>query len=311
MTYPLWISLSLKTAGRSTPAWINAGVGGNTSGDMLARIDRDVLAHHPQMVFFNAGINDLLQHTDSSKPMAFDQNVDMIMKKLKTAGIKCCVNGTTALAGPLMAKNDELRPMNAYLKEEAAKYGFVFADIFDPFLEGVKAGQPLTGPDNIHLTEEGYRVYVTAVLKVVAPKVPIAATWKPELEPGTISSWKVTSDNGQTLNVTVPESGSTGFWWTDQERQRGFVLKLRDRIPSSRSFTATATLHVDKAGLYSLKVGGQVSGLAVDGKEVPLAPTNHHWGIYEGNRVELNSGGHAIQLKVEDAAYFFAAVPAR
>ncbi len=37
---------------------INAGIGGNTTGQMLARIDKDVLAHKPSAVLIMAGLND-------------------------------------------------------------------------------------------------------------------------------------------------------------------------------------------------------------------------------------------------------------
>jgi len=38
---------------------INAGIGGNKAPDMLARLDRDVLAHNPDWVTINVGINDV------------------------------------------------------------------------------------------------------------------------------------------------------------------------------------------------------------------------------------------------------------
>jgi lysophospholipase L1-like esterase len=38
---------------------INAGVGGNKVGDMVARLERDVLVHRPDWVTLSVGINDV------------------------------------------------------------------------------------------------------------------------------------------------------------------------------------------------------------------------------------------------------------
>ncbi len=40
MTYPLWLSQSLAKAGRPTPAWVNAGIGGNTAAQTPSRRPR-------------------------------------------------------------------------------------------------------------------------------------------------------------------------------------------------------------------------------------------------------------------------------
>ena len=37
---------------------INSGIGGNTSTQMLARLDQDVLSHHPQVTLVMTGLND-------------------------------------------------------------------------------------------------------------------------------------------------------------------------------------------------------------------------------------------------------------
>lgn len=38
---------------------VNAGIGGHKAPDMLARLDRDVIAHNPNWVTINVGINDV------------------------------------------------------------------------------------------------------------------------------------------------------------------------------------------------------------------------------------------------------------
>ena len=310
MTYPLWLTQSLVAAGRPAPYWVNAGVGGHTAGQMLERMDRDVLAHDPDFVFFNAGVNDLLRHKNQGAIFDFRENVELVLQTLGKAGIRACVNSTYALAGPMASHNADLKEMNAYLRQKAGEHGFQFANIFDPFLAGLERGDALTEDDHVHLSEKGYEVYVTALLEAIAPGVRISKPWQPWLEPGLIAAWKITSDDGQVLEVQVPEAGSTGFWWTDQERKRGYVLDLRKRMPGAQTFTAQGTLHLDSGQRMLLKVGGQVEGLKVDEKELPLYPTSQRWGTHDAAHLNLDAGDHAIELVVSDSAFFFSAVPA-
>ena len=55
MSYPEQLS---RMIGRPV---INAGIPGNTTQDALARLDRDVLAHRPDIVLVTLGGNDLLK----------------------------------------------------------------------------------------------------------------------------------------------------------------------------------------------------------------------------------------------------------
>jgi len=58
-TYPEQLQVLLDTRyGPGVATVINAGIGGNTSGAGPARLERDVLAHKPDIVLVNFGLND-------------------------------------------------------------------------------------------------------------------------------------------------------------------------------------------------------------------------------------------------------------
>jgi hypothetical protein len=212
------------------------------------------------------------------------------------------------VVGPPAVINGQLKVINSYLKERAQHFGFPFADVFTPFEAATKAGRELHEPDHIHLSEDGYSVFVAAVLKTIAPGVPLSTPWDPQPEPGLLPDWKVCAlDNpGQSWDVHVPEAGPVGFWWKDQERKRGFVVNLRDKAPRAKGFLAMGTLHLAASANLLIKVGGQVSELSVDGKVLPLYPTSHTWGIRDGARTgELPAGDHVIQVKLANGDSFF------
>jgi len=72
----------------------NAGVGGNTTKDALARIDRDVLAYRPKIVVVQFGINDSAIDVWKTPPATeprvspsdFEKNLRDIMARTRAAG---------------------------------------------------------------------------------------------------------------------------------------------------------------------------------------------------------------------------------
>src|SRR3954467_5849216 len=83
-TYPLLIKQALTQAGLPAPLLTNAGVGGDTAGQMLARLDRDVLPYQPSLVTISAGINDANQ---GISPATFESNIKGILDRLAAAHI--------------------------------------------------------------------------------------------------------------------------------------------------------------------------------------------------------------------------------
>ncbi|MCX6624299.1 MAG: SGNH/GDSL hydrolase family protein [Acidobacteria bacterium] len=73
---------------------VNAGIGGNNSAQMLARLDHDVLAYHPKLVILMAGLNDAAYvdagpkaRTGPRIPLAeYSANLREIIRRVRAAG---------------------------------------------------------------------------------------------------------------------------------------------------------------------------------------------------------------------------------
>ena len=66
---------------------INAGIGGNTSREGLARIEADVLVHHPNLTLVEFGGNDASTHPEKAVSfMEYEHNLGAIAKRLRAAG---------------------------------------------------------------------------------------------------------------------------------------------------------------------------------------------------------------------------------
>jgi len=114
----------------------NSGISGNTSRDLLARFDRDVVSLKPDWVSICIGINDVWRQFDSPaipddhiSPEQYEQNVEAMILKVKDS-VKGIFILSPYIIEPL--SEDMMRArMNAYVavsRKLAEKYGCVFVD---------------------------------------------------------------------------------------------------------------------------------------------------------------------------------------
>lgn len=76
-----------KQVNNSTPiAIVNSGVSGNTTKNLLARIDSDVINQHPDLSIVMAGTNDMLNSRKMISYKEYKQNLEQIIIRLKTEG---------------------------------------------------------------------------------------------------------------------------------------------------------------------------------------------------------------------------------
>ena len=145
-----------------TLTFINAGVGGNTAEDALARLDVDVLAHKPTVVFLNFGMNDA-SYPDGSTGAAWEQNMATLIDRLQKGGVRTLVwidpspydaNGLGA-----GAKNTKrahrLEEMASYVAKTGSERGLVTVSWNAPLQAALtswrNAGRPeRLLPDRIH-----------------------------------------------------------------------------------------------------------------------------------------------------------------
>ncbi len=114
----------------------NSGISGNTSRDLLARFDRDVVALNPDWVSICIGINDVWRQFDTPAipdgqvlPEEYERNLETMILKVRDR-----VKGVFILSPYIMEPNsaDMMRSrMNEYVeicRRVAEKHGCVFVD---------------------------------------------------------------------------------------------------------------------------------------------------------------------------------------
>jgi lysophospholipase L1-like esterase len=109
---------------------VPAGVSGNTSQDMLARLTRDVLSKKPDWMTLSCGVNDVWHGVNGVPLDQYKINITSIVDQAQAAGIKVMIMTSTPIdEDPTNANNTKLADYNNFLKQLAAQDNLPLADV--------------------------------------------------------------------------------------------------------------------------------------------------------------------------------------
>jgi len=184
----------------------NAGIGGNTTTQMLARIQADVLSYNPGWCFVLGGVNDASANTLASVTIA---NLDSIYTQLSAAGIRVVALTPWPSNTSTTAQKTELYKVNEWIrKQQQLRKDFYMVDTASTFIDPA-VGYPPTSyaADNLHPDGNG-----AAILGVK-----IADTLEPALA-GISSGMVVSNDDANLIAngmMTGNSSGIASGWGFD------------------------------------------------------------------------------------------------
>ena len=140
----------LKAQGLKDISAVPAGVSGHKSTQMLARLEKDVIAKKPQWMLLSCGVNDVW-HQFYKKPNGvsledYKKNITEIVDKAQAAGIKVMLLTSTMITeNSRDKKNVALKPYNDFLLELAKERNLPVADLNARMLRELRAMGPLPG----------------------------------------------------------------------------------------------------------------------------------------------------------------------
>ncbi len=154
----------------SENGYIDRGISGQVTSQILLRFRRDVLDLKPALVVIAGGTNDIAEAAGPYDPEVTLGNFKTMVELAKANGIKVVIGSLLPCARftwgtcPDNAP-DAIEKMNAMLREYAESAGVPFADYYPHLVVGEeRALNPDWTFDNIHPTLPGYKV-MEAVVK--------------------------------------------------------------------------------------------------------------------------------------------------
>lgn len=152
--------------------FVNRGIGGQTTPQMLVRFRPDVLNLKPELVVILAGTNDIAGNTGPS-------TLEMIMDNLISMTELALANNIKVVLSSVLPAYDyswkpELEPaqkivaLNKMIKDYAEENGIVYLDYFSAMADernGLKDGYTY---DGVHPNEAGYKAMEPLALEAIA-----------------------------------------------------------------------------------------------------------------------------------------------
>jgi lysophospholipase L1-like esterase len=169
------ISQALAIQGRQIEV-IPAGVKGDTSKSILARLDADVLGKKPDWVILSCGLDDVWYGANGVPLDQYKLNVTSIIDKLTAAGIKVVILTSTMIGeDPTGSNNQTLETYNGFLRSLALEKKLPMADLYADMVNDItkshtsnpnSAGNLLT-IDGVHMNGMGSEIMASGVLKTL------------------------------------------------------------------------------------------------------------------------------------------------
>jgi lysophospholipase L1-like esterase len=142
--------------------YINRGISGQTSPQMLVRFRQDVIDLKPKVVIIMTGTNDIMENTG---PMTVEQSGESIasMADLATANnirvVLCSVLPSSEFAwSPGLKPAPRIVELNAWIKQYAAEKGYVYVDYYSAMKDERGGLPPALSDDGVHPLPAGYAI---------------------------------------------------------------------------------------------------------------------------------------------------------
>ena len=146
--------------------YINRGIGGQTTGQMLARFRQDVIDLHPAVVVILAGTNDVAGKTGRMTLDQIEKNYTSMAERAREQGISVIFSSVlpvhfyslAALKNLLLRPPGKIRALNAWLQQYCSTHGLVYLDYYSAMIDERGLLRKELARDGVHPNEAGYAV---------------------------------------------------------------------------------------------------------------------------------------------------------
>jgi lysophospholipase L1-like esterase len=160
--------------------YVNRGISGQTTPQMLIRFRPDVIALKPQVVVILAGTNDIAGNTG---PMALEDiegNLASMFELARANGIRVVIASVLPVSDyeknrdgkPINQTTrrppDKIRALNEWIKKYATQYDLTYLDYFSAMVDDKGFLKEELSNDGLHPNDKGYVVMQPLVEQAIA-----------------------------------------------------------------------------------------------------------------------------------------------
>ena len=152
--------------------YINRGISGQTTPQMLIRFRPDVINLKPAVVVILAGANDIAGNTGPSTLEMIADNIYSMAELAKANGIKVVLSSVLPAYDfpwrPGMEPAPKIAALNKMIKAYAMQHGCVYIDYYSAMVDERQGLKAELTYDGVHPNEAGYKIMSPLAEKAIA-----------------------------------------------------------------------------------------------------------------------------------------------
>ncbi|TXG39042.1 GDSL-type esterase/lipase family protein [Seonamhaeicola maritimus] len=153
------------------PSFINRGISGQTSPQMLVRFRPDVIELNPDVVIIHAGTNDIAENRGPISIKRIAGNIFSMAELAKENGIQVILASvlpaTSYSWSPSIEPADKIIELNKQIKAYAETNNIIYLDYYSLMVNENGGFKKELGRDTVHPNAEGYKVMEPLVKKAI------------------------------------------------------------------------------------------------------------------------------------------------
>jgi len=155
--------------------YVNRGISGQTTPQMLVRFRQDVVALHPEAVVILAGTNDIAGNTGPSTPEMIEDNFKSMTEIAKANGIRVILASVTPVAKypwrpEVVDTAAKVQALNGWIKEYCAQEKLTYLDYWTAMAGPDGGMKPGISKDGVHPNAAGYAIMQPLAEAAIAAK---------------------------------------------------------------------------------------------------------------------------------------------
>jgi len=152
--------------------YVNRGISGQTTPQMLLRFRSDVIALKPKVVIILAGTNDIAENTGPITLEGIEENFVSMTELAQKNGIRVVFASVLPAARypwrPEIQPVEKIQALNHWLKDYAARSGETYLDYFSAVSDQKGGLRADLGDDGVHPNPAGYAIMAPLAEKAIA-----------------------------------------------------------------------------------------------------------------------------------------------
>lgn len=142
--------------------YINRGISGQTSPQMLVRFRQDVVNLKPKVVAILAGTNDIAENTGKTTIREIGNNITSMSDLARANGISVVLCSVLPASDfrwhPGLQPAPKIKALNAWIRDYAENNGLVYVDYYSSMVNSEGGLKSDLSPDGVHPNKAGYEI---------------------------------------------------------------------------------------------------------------------------------------------------------